>query len=125
MSTRPILSCQLKNGLSLMCLDKSKKITADRWYICIWVQVSIPVEKKWFGNIPVDEEKFQRIVSVLDKIVIFTQKRDRNFVSDDQKEQIVKSICDRATEMGMKYIGNDDFPAKYILKVFADQQCHR
>lgn len=125
MSTRPISSCQLKNGLSLLCLDQSKKIAADRWYVCIWVQMSIPVERKWFVNTPVDEATFQQIGSALGKDVTLKLKKERHFIADDQKEQIVKEICDSAVEMGQQYFTHDDFAAKYILKVFADQQrCH-
>ena len=122
MSTSPISSFQLKNGLSLLCLDHSKKIADDLWYICVWVRMIIPVDKKWFGNYPVNEKKFQQISSALGKEIIFKQKKERHFVSGDQKEQIIKEICDSAVELGMKYFTHDDFAAKYILKVFTNQQ---
>ena len=122
MSPHPILSYQLKNGLSLQCLDQSKKIAADRWHVCIWVQMSIPVERKWFVNTPVDEATFQQIGSVLGQEVTLKLKKERHFIADDHKEQIVKEICDSAVEMGKQYFTHEDFAAKYILKVFADQQ---
>ena len=122
MSQPPILSYPLKNGLNLLCLDQSKKVAADRWYVCIWVQMSIPVDKQWFVNNPVDEATFQQISRTLGKEVIIKLKKERHFVSDDQKEQIVKEICDRAVEMGKQYFVHDDFAARYMLKTFADQQ---
>jgi hypothetical protein len=122
MKTRPLLSCELKNGLTLLCIDQSKKIAVDRWYICVFVQISIPVEKKWFFNHRIDEETFQNISGALGESIIFKQKKERNFVSEALKEPIIKEICDSASEMGIKYFSRDDFPARYILKVFADQQ---
>jgi len=125
MSNDPLFSCGLKNGLTLLCWDQSKKIAADRWTVCVMVEITIPVEKKWFGNNPVDEENFRKIRFDLGEAVIFQQKKERQFVSVDKKDQRVKELCDNAEETGRKYLGRDDFAAKYILKVHADQQRRR
>ena len=125
MSNDPLFSCGLKNGLTLLCWDQSKKIAADRWTVCVMVEMSIPVEKKWFVNTPVDEENFRKIRFDLGEAVIFQQKKERQFVSVDKKDQRVKELCDNAEETGRKYLGRDDFAAKYILKVHADQQRRR
>jgi hypothetical protein len=125
MSSRPRFSQVLKNGLTQQSLDQSKKIAADRWYVCVWIQISIPVEKKWFVNLPIEEEKFRQIRDAVGKEVLFSQKIERNFVSDDIKEKVVSDICSRAAEMGHKYFAHDDFAAKTILKIYADRQHHR
>lgn len=122
MSICPISVHHFDNGLSLECLDGSKKIAADRWYVCVWFRMNIPVEERWFDNHPLDADKFQQIRRLLGEMVIFEQKKERNFIDDDQKDQIVKEICDSAMETVLKYLGHDDFAAKYILKRFADQQ---
>ncbi|MCB2145034.1 MAG: hypothetical protein KQI81_01080 [Deltaproteobacteria bacterium] len=106
-------------------MDQSKKIAADRWYVCVTVDVTIPVEKKWFDNKPLDDEQFRQIKGALGETVVFQQKKERHFISDENKGRIVKEIWDNALEMGMRYLSRDDFAAKYILKVFADQQGHR
>ena len=125
MSAQPLSSCELKNGLSLYCLDQSRKIAADRWYVCVGVEIAIPVKKKWFQTNDMDEEKFQQIASVLGKEVIFSQKRERNFISDDVKSKVVGEICRNAIEMAKKDCSSDAFAAQYILKAFADRQHHR
>lgn len=125
MSTHPLLSCNLKNGLTLLGWDQSKKTTADRWTVCVMVEMTIPVESKWFVNNPVDDEKFRRIRSELGESVVFQQKRERQFIRADQKDHLVKEMSDSVVETGLKYLGHDDFAAKYILKVFADQQRRR
>jgi len=125
MSNDPLFSCDLKNGLTLLCWDQSKKIAADRWTVCVMVEITIPVEKKWFGNHPVDEENFRKLRCDLGESVVFQQKKERQFVSVAKKDQRVKELCDNAEETGIKYLGRDDFAAKYILKVHADQQRRR
>ena len=125
MLNRSLSSFSLKNGLTLQCVDQSKKIAADRWYICVAVEVTIPVEKKWFHNHSVDDEEFFQIKRVLGETVVFHQKKVRHFISDGNKELIIKEMSENAEEMGKKYFGRDDFAAKYILKAFADQQENR
>jgi hypothetical protein len=125
MSTHPLLSVNLKNGLTLLGWDQLRKIDVDRWTVCVMVEMTIPVEIKGFVNHPMDDEKFRRISGDLGDSVVFKQKKERPFIRADQKEQRVKDICDSVEETGVQYIGHDDFAAKYILRVFADQQRRR
>lgn len=124
MTTRSIFSRRLSNGLSLQCLDQSKKITAERWYLCVSVRMKIPVERKWFVKFAVDEEKFQRIRRRLGSEVFFEHKTVRNLISVDQKDRVLKDICDNVEETTIKYLGHDDFAAKCILKRYTEQQGH-
>jgi len=118
MSSERNMTFPLKNGLTLQCLDRCKKIAADRWYICIFVEIVVPVKEAWFREHPLAKGMFERIKNKLGNKVVFRQKKERNFVSDDQKDQIVKSICEGAVEMGERYLGNDSFAANFILKEF-------
>ena len=94
-------------------------------HVCVKINVTIPVEKKWFDNNPVDDEKFRQIKVALGEAVVFQKKIERHFISDGKKAQILKEIWDNAMDMGMKYLSRDDFAAKYILKVFGDHQGSR
>ena len=120
MSNPASLSCELKNGLSLNCIDHSRKIAADRWLISISVQIAIPVEKRWFPAGSIDDATFQKMVRVLGNEVVFKQKKERHFVSADMKDRIVGDICESTMQTGRQYCGSDVFPAKYILKKFAE-----
>lgn len=119
---RPILTYSLSNGLNLQCLDRSKKIASDRWFICVLVQVDIPVEKQWFDRVPVEEDQFQQIRRVLGKTVRFEQKKERNFVSEENKARSIKDILDSVVETTAKYFAHEDFAARYILKRFSEHR---
>jgi hypothetical protein len=122
MSTRSVITtCRLDNGLELQCLDDSRQIAADRWYVCVRVQMNIPIEKKWFDQHPMDDQQFQHIRHLLGDTVLFEQKKERNFISADQKSTIIKEICDSTVEMAKQYLSHDGFAAKYIVKRFAEQ----
>jgi hypothetical protein len=120
MEARTILTRRLDNGLELECLDQSKQIATDRWYICIGVRITVPVEKKWFDKASLDENKFRSIRNTLGETVLFEQKRERNFISVKQKDQIIKEICDSIVDTALTYFGRDGFPAKLILKRYAE-----
>jgi len=121
MTTVPLASHELKNGLTLEFLDKSKKIAADRWYIHIRVEIRIPVQKKWFAKDSIDDGQFRAILNALGEEVVFSQKKERNFVSEKVKDQIVEEICDQALRIGHTYCASDTFAARTILKSFRDK----
>ena len=122
MTTAPLASHELKNGLTMVLVDNSKKIAADRWYIHIRVEIRIPVQKKWFAKDPIDDGRYQEILDTLGEEVVFSQKKERNFISEEAKDQIVKDICDRALQTGLTYCASDTFAARTILKAFRDQK---
>jgi hypothetical protein len=121
MTTAPLASHELKNGLTMVLVDNSKKIAADRWYIHIRVEIRIPVQKKWFAKDPIDDGRYQEILDTLGEEVVFSQKKERNFISEEAKDQIVKDICDRALQTGLTYCARDTFAARTILKAFRDK----
>jgi len=121
MTTDPLAKHQLKNGLTMVFWDQSKKIAADRWYIHIRVEIRIPVQKKWFAKESIDDGDFKAILDALGKEVVFSRKKERNFVSEDSKDQIVKDLCHQALETGLAYCASDTFAARTILKAFRDK----
>lgn len=122
MSATPISSHELKNGLVLIFMDESKKIAGDRWYVRVGVSIEIPVDKRWFADGSMDDVRFNQIAEALGEKVVFSQKKERNFVSDDTKEQLIQDICKQTREMGQAYMGSDSFAAKFILKSYAERQ---
>jgi len=122
MTTAPLASHELKNGLTMVFVDNSKKIAADRWYIHIRVEIRIPVHKKWFAKDPIDDGQYQEVLDTLGEEVVFSQKKERNFISEEAKDQIVKDICDRALQTGLTYCASDTFAARTLLKAFRDKK---
>jgi len=121
MSSDPIASCLLENGLTLVCTDQSKKIAADRWHIRIVVDISIPVDEKWFGKDDFDAVSFEQMSYVLGPEITFRRIKERFFVSDEKRSSIVKEICDDVIKMGIEYLGSTKFASKYILKAYYER----
>lgn len=115
-----VTSYRLTNGLEVICCDHSTKMAADRWKISILVKIDIPVEKKWFTGQPIDDQDFSRMRQRLGDSVVFQQTYERYFVSDDDKEEIIHGICERAIATAKAYMSRDSFPVKLIRKRFAE-----
>jgi hypothetical protein len=86
MKTRPLLSCQLKNGLTLLCIDQSKKLPLIAGTSALNVQITIPVEKKWFSNHPRGSGNVPKDQPCVGKKLFFSRKKKDNFISDDVKD---------------------------------------
>lgn len=121
MSGNVLSTMQLKNGLCLSCIDKSRKIAADRWYIDIVARIEITVEEKWFVNSSVDELNVDDIRHVLGDRTVFEKTYERNFVSDDVKQNVVDDICGRIVNVADQYFSHADFAARYLIKCYGEK----
>jgi hypothetical protein len=125
MSDNILTTLELENGLSMVCLDRCRKIAADRWFVEIVVRIDIPVEKKWFDPSVVDGAVFENIRQIVGDTVVFENTNERNFVSDDVKPGLVDDICARTVAMSRQYYSHPDFPSRYILKCYRETMQHR
>lgn len=117
MSTKPLASVTLSNGLTLVVGDRSRKVAADRWTVAINAEIRIPLDKKWIA----DDDEFEQITRIVGRELVFTQRRERHFVSDAQKEQITKEMCASVIELGQRYCGSDAFIVKFFRKTLSDR----
>jgi len=112
-----IKNVTLENGLILELFDGSKKIAGGRWYVALISRIRIPVKAEWFSDnqllINIDNAIF-----TLGPEVIFEQKRDRNFIEDKEKENLLKNMADELLAGSFSYFSLPQFPAKYIVKLF-------
>lgn len=120
-SERVIGTHQLDNGLALNFLDRSKQIAGDRWFVSVAVQVKVPVEKKWFIDDPMADIDFEHMQRELGAEVVFEQKKERNFMSSNQKDAVIEEICEGTLKTTKDYLGSKNFPAKFILKKFSEK----
>ncbi len=121
MEKKVIKKIDLKNGLTLNILDESKKIAADRYYVAVNIRIEVPVEKKWFKENEIDDQTLQQYRTLMGDVVLFEQKKERNFVEDSKKEDVVKSLCKSVTDHTVKYFNHKDFAKKLIIKKANDQ----
>lgn len=123
MEEKLIKVTDLENGLVLKLYDESKKIAADRWVVCLSAKIDIPVNGLLF-------EKDQTVTAddikeALGESVLFEQKRERNFIGDDQKDEVFKEVCVSFLSSSVSYLSHPDFAKKFVLKKFKEDMNRR
>lgn len=109
-------SHSLSNGLVLEIFDGSRKIAADRWQILIKTRIRIPISDGLLGE---DTEKIKK---ALGASVVFEKKEVRNFIDENQKDDIVNSICEVIKAYGLSYYAHPQFGSRYVLKAYREYE---
>lgn len=121
MTESTIKKISLKNGLDLEFIDISRKIAGDRYQVTLLTRVEVPVEEGWFSENNQEIPDIDEIRKKIGNRVIFEQKRERNFIDDQEKEAVIKNIIEVAEDYGIRYLGRTDFPKKLILKRYSEK----
>lgn len=106
----------LKNGLTLEIIDRSKKIAADRYYVGIHIRIEVSIDKKWFAEGEISDEKLNCYKELLGETIVFEQKKERNFVEESAKDEVIESLCKSILDHTLIYFNHKDFAKKLILK---------
>ncbi len=121
MAERLVKTLNLKNGLYLELLDCSRKIAGDRWQIVLKIRIDMPVKMLFSDeNNPVGVN-VDEIISSMGENVRFEQKRERNFIDSNQKDDILNNLIESFLFNSIDHVSNPDFPKRYILRQYKEQ----
>ncbi len=112
----------LSNGLKLEIYDVSRKLAGDRWYIGMIVRIDIPLTHlrstdRLFSNYSVAE-----IRDAVGETVRFQEKRERHYIDEREKDVMFQAMMDSFVKTTLSYLSHPDFPGKYVLKKFKENQ---
>jgi hypothetical protein len=116
-----IKKIDLESGLTLEFINLSRKIAGDRYLVALMTRIKVPVEKRWFSEKDLSLPDIAEIRKKVGKAVFFEHKKERNFIDEGQKEEVLNELIQVAEEYGVRYLGHPDFPKKLILKRFNDK----
>ncbi|MBU4068363.1 MAG: hypothetical protein KKH84_09075 [Proteobacteria bacterium] len=116
-----IKTIDLENGLELKLLDASRKLAGDRWLVSLIARIEIPtgdslLKEDGSSSLNVDEVR-----KVLGEKLLFEQKRERIYIDEKEKDEVLKEIQDSFLSTSLSYLSRSDFPQKYILKRFNEK----
>ena len=122
-----IKSVDLINDLTLEFYDISRKLAGDRWYVGVIAQIDIPLTDSLLTNRLLSPRGIDEIRNALGKTVRFQQKRDRHYIDEKNKDELLNDVMDSFLKSSIPYLSHPNFPAKYVLKEFKTylkrQQC--
>ena len=125
MEEKLVNTVTLKNNLKLNFYDASKKIAEGRYYVSLIIRMDVAVKPEMF---PAEETPdkikgatYDEIIEAIGDMVVFEKKRERNFISITDRDDIFKEMCDSVLTHTSLYYSRGDFPQKFILSQYREQ----
>ncbi len=116
-----IKSIDLENGLQLKLYDSSRKLAGDRWLVSLIARIEIPTNNLLFKEDGSPSLNIDEVRKVLGEKLLFEQKREKIFIDEKEKDEVLKGIQDLFLSSSLSYFSRSDFPQKYILKKFNEK----
>ena len=113
-----IKSIELSNGLKLDFYDISRKLAGDRWYVGLIARIDIPLIDSLLTNQHLSHYSAEEIRNTLGESVRFQQKRERHYIDEREKDDLLNDLMDSFIKRTLNYLSHPDFPGKYVLKEF-------
>lgn len=111
----------LDNGLCLNLYDASRRFAGDRWLVKLVARIAIPVDEFWQQTSP-DVPSAAAVKELLGRGPVFEQEKIRNFVDEQEKDEVLQSMTDEFLRHARDYLGHPEFARRYIHKRFREQE---
>ena len=116
-----IKTIDLENGLELKLYDASRKLAGDRWLVSLIARMEIPTNELLLKKDGSPLLNIDEVRKALGEKLLFEQKREKIFIDEKEKDEVLKEIQDFFLSSSLSYFSHSDFPTKYILKKFNEK----
>lgn len=108
----------LPNGLEVFFYDCSRKVAGDRWYVCLTIEIPIPVKREYFLKESNPEAAYVDFTKAFGDIYLFSQKKERNFIDEKEVQKLIETMKDDFIKNNLSYIQRNLFPSFCIRKAY-------
>ena len=116
-----IKTIDLENGLKLKLFDASRKLVGDRWLVSLIARIEMPINELLLKKDVSTLLNVDEVRKALGEKLLFEQKREKIFIDDKEKDEVMKGMQDLFLSSSLSYFSHPDFPQKYILKKFNEK----
>jgi hypothetical protein len=121
MEEKLIKIIDLENGLELKLYDASRKLAGDRWLVSLIARIEIPTNELLLKKDGSPLLNIDEVRKALGEKLLFEQKREKIFIDEKEKDEVMKEIQDSFLSTSLSYLSYSDFPKKYVLKKFNEK----
>lgn len=107
---------KLKNGLNLQMFYRSKTMAGDRCQVIFKVKIDVDIRPEVFSDKMSSDIAFQNVQNLLGNRTYFHYLKERNFVSENEKEEILETMKQDFIAANFRYLSSPDFPARLIKR---------
>ncbi len=111
---------KLSNGLTIRFLDNSRKIAGDRWYICLTIEIPIPVKQDYFEDEDEPEKSYKDFVNTFGDVYVFRYKKERNFIDENEAKSVFEQLKRDFLDTNINYLKSNRFAKMCVIKAFKD-----
>ncbi len=109
---------EFKNGLTLELFDFSRRIAGDRWLVSFVARMEVAVKSEYFADYTLPDHQIKDICALLGEKVFFNYEKQRNFVADAQKEEVLARLRKSFLDTSLGYLSTPEFPKKFVLSKY-------
>lgn len=102
----------LANNITVSLFDLCKPVAADRWYVKILCRLELPPDK--LGDIDLEGDDLQAFFEEYRQGLFHEFAKERNFVDDKAKDDVVAEVLAHIKENALKYIENSVFSENLV-----------
>ena len=106
----------LKNGLVLEYIDKSRKVTEDRYYLEVVFRIEFRLDRIEACLPNVDQKTLSEMKSVIGKTVVFEKSLSKNFVDEKNMDRIKTEMVESYISSVLEYLSQQTFPERFLRK---------
>ncbi len=122
MNDKLIKTIVLGNGLILEIYDQSREIAGDRWLVKMAAKIDIPIDRLHLGDGLNKQVSLNSLKESFDNFIRYEQKRERNFVGDQQKDTVFNDLVTSFLTSTREYLSHPNFAARYAVREYLRQQ---
>jgi len=121
MDEKVLKKLDLEKNLHITLYDRSKKLIGDRYQVILVAEMEIPITQFLLENENQISIEIKEFTNVLGDKVVFQQKREKIFVDEREKEELLNTMIDSFISDIVPYLSRSDFPVKFIKKQYKDK----
>ena len=121
MNDRLIKTIVLGNGLILEIYDQSRKIAGGRWLVKMAVKIDIPIDRLHLGDNLNKQVSLNSLQESLGNYIRYEQKRERNFVGDQQKNAVFDDLVASFLASTREYLSHPHFAVRCAMREYLRQ----
>ncbi|MFC1863201.1 hypothetical protein ACFL1Z_04525 [Thermodesulfobacteriota bacterium] len=111
---------QLKNGLTLEMIDRSRHVAGDRWLVSFQSKIEVEIRSEYFEDQQEGDISFEAAQSTLGEKVTYRYEKIRNFIGEREVKEILDGMKERFLATSLAYLSKQEFPQKLILRKYKD-----
>jgi hypothetical protein len=111
---------RLKDGMVLYLCDCSRRQTEDRSIVVMEARLEIPVNEKTLASDGACALELETVLRVLGSRVTFVSRKERIFVADSDKAQLLDTFREEFSRRVLPYLSNPAFPSRFIFKEYQE-----